>query len=522
MKSFSPIKLFTPVIFFLVMCLTMISWGETGSKNTQPTINLGNPRNLEDEEKLRKDDEAREERSEAKQACKSAQEKLEETLDEATNVCSALTNRSASSSKQKKETTVNDCSKKIDECDNLNKAASSGNSGNPEEQQNAFGEILGAFGGLLGDSAGSSSGACMEEYSTEANDKAEKDYKDDKKELEKDMAKLQEDIIDDEKGLNEKLVDIEKKINELNKDDKKDMRDKDKEMRELLKTNSDSLVVSGKKVRDLNKKMLATQKAVKRINFNFKNTESERASQKIALQCNQAIQTAKKCMLEAYQNKGAAASAEVCKDVPKVLNRGTKATAEFKKLIQSISDTCYERLNADKANKEYENQQAIENANEEMTELQAQLKDELSVQQNAQTDLQKIAEESVRENNELAAALANELETLAKEQMTLTQNSQKSVQDKQKRIKDLESKIAELDVRRKIKAKSATKIAKTAVGKSSRAYDKAQIECGCSDKEEYKNLSKKAKDVCDRMRNPEKIGLPEPKPKKATKDKSAS
>ena len=260
--------------------------------------------------------------------------------------------------------------------------------------------------------------------------------------------------------------------------------------------------------------MLAVQKSLKRINFNFKNTESERSSDKIALQCNQAIQTAKKCMLEAYQNKNSAAPAEVCKDVPKVLNRGTKATAEFKKLIQSISDTCYERLNADKANKEYENQQAIENANEEMTELQAQLKDEQSVQQNAQTDLQKIAQESDREKNELANALAKELETLAQEKIKATESATQTVNELNTRIAKLKQDLIDLEIQKKTGLKSATKVAESAIGKSNNLYNIAVESCGCMDKSPPASTSRMCKTL--NKSNPEQI--PEKKLKGKTKN----
>ncbi len=533
MKSFSPIKLFTPVMFFLVMCLTMISWGaeQTAQQCKTQLIKQCKIDNCSSEIHKQSSTEknscyqicsgneyqecdglaTNEDLKEQKAQCKTEYDKYFESFDDVNNACGALTNVTTKK-KSKTFDPKNECSKKIRECHSQAEKASSSNSESPAEQSGAMVDILSDVLGKIGSEpgSGSSAGSCMLDFDNKKLEDAEKEYKTAKKDLQKEINDLNKDIISEKKEMDKTHVEIDKKVNEFNKDHEKDMRSLDKEMRERLKANSDSLVESGKKVRELSKKMLAVQKSVKRINFNFKNTESERASEKIALQCNQAIQTAKKCMLEAYQNKGSAAPAEVCKDVPKVLNRGTKATAEFKKLIQSISDTCYERLNADKANKEYENQQAIENANEEMTELQAQLKDEQSVQQNAQTDLQKIAQESDREKNELATALAKELETLAQEKLKATESATQSVNELNARIAKLKQDLVDLEIQKKTGLKSATKVAESVIGKSKSLYNRAIRSCKCAGKDSPKDT----KEMCSTLEydsNPEQI--PEKKAK---------
>ncbi len=520
MKSFSPIKLFTPVMFFLVMCLTMISWGND-EKSAGPTkIVLEAPVTDEQKEKDEARSEARENRRDAALKCKEDLKKFDETLEEANSVCYALPSRTAKKSSKKTEDTVNDCSTKIEQCDTATKKASSANAENPEEQKDVFSDILSGMGGLFGSDANatSSSGSCMEDFSTKANDEAEKEYKSDRKDIQKDLNDLEDDITKEKKSLDETITRIEKETNTFNKDHDKEMRTLDKEMRERLKANSDSLVDSGKKVRELNKKMLAVQKSVKQISFEFEKSKQDTTEQKIALKCNQAILIAKKCMIDTYQKKVTIGSEDQCKNFPKVIARGTKATAEFKAYMQNISDACYEELNTAKDRASFKNQQALDNANEEMTELQAQLKDEQSVQQNAQNDLQKIAQESDREKNELAAALAKELAALSNEQIKATETANKKIADLQKRITDMQRKLAELELKRKTGAKSATKIARNVIAKSKSAHEEAMISCGCtsSPTSAASGTAKvKATDTCSRLNkhNPEKIGIITPKAK---------
>ncbi len=553
MKSFSPIKLFTPVMFFLVMCLTMISWGvescpegsiaaceakycdPTTSKEILADVNVcsNNPEETSSagigiSKKQKTPNQCKADAIDScsriycrhcpqekdnTSECKEATTKLNESREDATSVCSALTNRTAAKKSSKKTDTVNNCSNKIEECDKAIKGASSANAENPEEQKDVFSDILSGMGGLFGDDANSTSSStgCLEDYSTKANDEAEKEYKSDRKDLQKDLNDLEDDITKEKKELDEKITKIEKETIQFNKDHEKEMRTLDKEMRERLKANSDSLVESGKKVRELNKKQLAVQKSVKQISFEFEKSKQDTTEQKIDLKCKQAILIAKKCMIDSYQNKVALGSEDQCKNFPKVMSRGTKATAEFKAYLQNISDACYEELNTAKDRASFKNQQALENATEEMTELQSQLKDEQSVQQNAQNDLQKIAQESDREKNELAAALAKELAALSNEQIKATETANKKITDLNKRIVDMQRKLAELELKRRTGAKSATRIARNAVAKSTSAYDDAVASCGCqaSTDAEAKALAK-TNAVCSRLfkKNPEIIGIP--------------
>ncbi len=540
MKSFSPIKLFTPVMFFLVMCLTMISWGEEPAYENRETcvadvIEIcsikcetdykGEPTKITDCQtgcsRPSKTLVCNKYFSESKigtqeTSCKESMKEFDKTNDEATSVCSALTNRTAAKKSSKKTDTVNNCSNKIDECDKAIKSASSANAENPEEQKDVFSDILSGMGGLFGDDANStsSSDGCLEDYSTKANDDADKEFKSDRKELQKELNELEDDITKEKKELDEKITKIEKETIQFNKDHEKEMRTLDKEMRERLKANSDSLVESGKKVRELNKKQLAVQKSVKQISFEFEKSKQDTTEQKIDLKCKQAILIAKKCMIDSYQQKVTMGSEDQCKNFPKVMSRGTKATAEFKAYLQNISDACYEELNTAKDRASFKNQQALENATEEMTELQSQLKDEQSVQQNAQNDLQKIAQESDREKNELAAALAKELAALSNEQIKATETANKKITDLNKRIVDMQRKLAELELKRRTGAKSATRIARNVIAKSNTAYNEAKDSCGCdSDSKKPQAQSDYMKKVCSRLstRDPEKIGIVVPK-----------
>lgn len=524
MKSFSPIKLFTPVMFFLVMCLTTISWGNEGDTKNSDTKD----KSLICEQRHKKDtieynncldcilkpgSEACGASSETKTECKSAFDKYFESFDEVNNACSALTNVNT----KKKSKTIdpkNECSKKIRECHAQNEKASSSNAENPAEQSGSMtdilSDVLSKMGNKAEDGSSTSSGSCMLDYDNKKLEDAEKDYKTAKKDLQKEINDLNKDIISEKKEMDKTHADIDKKVNEYNKDHEKEMRSLDKEMRERLKANSDSLVESGKKVRELSKKMLAVQKSVKQISFEFEKSKQDTTEQKIALKCNQAIAVAKKCMIDSYK-KSAPSTDEQCKNFPKIMTRGTKATAEFKAYLQNISNSCYEELNTAKERAEFKNQQALENANEEMTELQAQLKDEQSVQQNAQTDLQKIAQESDREKNELANALAKELETLAQEKIKATEAATQTVNELNSRIAKLKQDLIDLEIQRKTGLKSATKVAEATIAKSNNLYNLAVESCGCKDSAPPAATARMCKTL-DKS-NPEQI--PEKKAKSA-------
>ena len=175
MKSFSPIKLFTPVMFFLVMCLTMISWGSyktseecQTSKRIEKKTECDNEKTQESksfcyanqEKEISNYCSAYPSRSDLKDAdskCEAAIKDYRTKTKDANKVCTALKNRTTSSSKSKKDDTVNDCSKKIEECDIATKKASSANAENPEEQKDVFSDILSGMGGLFGSDANATS-----------------------------------------------------------------------------------------------------------------------------------------------------------------------------------------------------------------------------------------------------------------------------------------------------------------------------------------------------------------------------
>ncbi len=525
MKSFSPIKLFTTVMFFLVMCLTTISWGETqdackkretkncvtdkgcDSKNTEDEKYKCEQRCTTNLDYLDKCEgkETSEDIRDRKTQCTTAFDKYYESFEDVNTACSSLTNINTKK-KSKTFDPKNECSKKIRECHAQNEKASSANAENPAEQSGAMTDILSDVLSKMGDKSEddstSSSGSCMLDFDNKKLEDAEKEYKTDRKELQKEINELNKDIITEKKDMDKAHIDIDKKINEFNKDHEKEMRSLDKEMRERLKANSDSLVESGKKVRELSKKMLAVQKSVKQISFEFEKSKQDTTEQKIALKCNQAIGIAKKCMMDSYK-KSAPSSDEQCKNFPKIMARGTKATAEFKAYLQNISDACYEELNTAKDRASFKNQQALENANEEMTELQAQLKDEQSVQQNAQNDLQKIAQESDREKNEVASALAKELETLAQEKIKATESATQAVNELNARIAKLKQDLIDLEIQKKTGLKSATKVAESVLNKSKSLYTRAVSACDCS----AGATSKETKQKCDTLinDNPEQI-----------------
>ena len=527
MKSFSPIKSFTPVMFFLVMCLTMIAWAEPAPQTAPPGNSYGGyvPPDPEFNRKQAESDCKGETNfdkcvackvnsntdkydcnNDIKKDCSSAFDKYFDSYDDVNNACSALTNVNTKK-KSKTFDPKNECSKKIRECHAQVERASSTNAENPAEQSGAMTDILSEVLSKIGDKtegdSSSSSGSCMLDYDNKKLEDAEKEYKTAKKDLQKEINDLNKDIITEKKDMDKTHADIDKKVNEFNKDHEKEMRTLDKEMRERLKANSDSLVESGKKVRELSKKMLATQKALKQISFEFEKSKQDTTEQKIALKCSQAIGIAKKCMMDSYK-KSAPSTDEQCKNFPKIMGRGTKATAEFKAYLQNISDACYEELNTAKDRASFKNQQATENANEEMTELQAQLKDEQSVQQNAQNDLQKIAQESEREKNELANALAKELETLALEKIKATESATQTVNELNARIVKLKQDLQELEIQKKTGLKSATKVAESALGKSRGLYKRALSACECAGKASP-NATKKMCSTLEEDFNPEQI-----------------
>lgn len=418
--------------------------------------------------------------SDNKEKCEQAFKDYKEIKDDAVRACKpfaatgASTSRSSDDDKKK-------CEDKLAECQTLMQDTSSAA---PETQHRYSqnyelikGIILGEDPNLLGEFGKNAPGAgCFKPFSSKAAKDARKDFRERRKDLDKEKKDIEDQAIKDKEENDKEITELTKKAQELQRENKKTLADADVRTREQLTQAQKDLVDAGSRIRALNKQITEANDSVRSKTFAFNESLQEISTSKVTLKCKEVLNTAKECIIKNTKGGG---GGETCKNFPSLRSKGSKATAELRKQLQTVNDLCYEQAGRQKKQAQFQHQEEIKKSNDKVTELQAQLRDESQRQQIQSQDSQKIMQEAEREKQEAQANMAEQISTLQSEMAKLAENLALKIQKSNERLAALQRQVAELEVEEKTGDESATSMAMEAVSKGEAAIKEVASFCGC-------------------------------------------
>ncbi|MFN3455491.1 MAG: hypothetical protein ACK41T_11070 [Pseudobdellovibrio sp.] len=421
------------------------------------------------------------------------QEFLKESAD-ARKACTALVSKSTTTrtSRSSGATDVSgECNKKIDQCEKSMNAISTGGAADRN------GIIAGAFQiyqtmkgtatntATNGATSTPDSMSCFKNFGSSEYEKQIENIKKEKKELEDDKKKLEDAITEEKDEQNKKDAEIKKGIQELEKAKKEEDARIDKETNEEAAKASRQTVDSGKRIRELNRKITQANDKIRSLQFNHSNTLLSLTSDKINQQCRDYVNKATSCMVNSVKNP--TANSADCSSFPKLNSTGTKAKAELVRQVKIIQERCYETADLEKKNKNFENQEKIKSLQDEIAEMQSQLADEKKQLEISSTESQKIQQIAQQQKADATNNLMQQTQNLNNDLLNFVTNSNTKMQKNNERIVELMKQIEAVEAKLKIGASSVIEFSRTSLGKSDDAFDSAYAKCGCKGDEKTGN-----------------------------------
>lgn len=514
-------KLLTAVMFVVVSGFVK---PVVATESTSPSIVLGGSKS---DAELKQ-----EERREADAACKEAQEEYKKGRDDAAGACESVvgadtSSKSRSSRADKKIDKKKACEDKIKQCEAMAAQTSSVSPISEDRDWQTYEiirdaitekdpEILARFGGAQAVAGGS----CLVEVDSKEAQDIEKDRRDRRKDLKKDIEKIEDDAIKDKEDNDKELTRITKEIQELKRNNKETAAKADAKMSEELTQSQKDLVDSNVRIRKLTTDLTKKNDAVRAINFSFADKMLDTSTQKQNLRCKAVLETAKDCMIKSVKNQP---KPDICKEFPvNIRSKGPKATAELKAQLKVVNEACYEKESRDLKKTQFDQQETLKRTNDEISELQSQLRDESERQRIQSQRSQQIREEAQREKNEADANLAEQISTLQNEQFQFSQKLQSKMIRSQERLQKLQQELAELEMEERTGRKSKTRLASRSVQKTKSALEDVKYQCQCEDNFDAKpEATKYGRGVCLTTKGTIPAGMSSPSQSGSSKPKTS-
>lgn len=410
--------------------------------------------------------------------CNDAYKAYQDSLADAQSACESVTGGSSTGSRYSGSTdTRKKCSERIQECAQMAQQTSS----QTEQGDNGMASTINIFRAVVdGDSSlGLSGGSqCLVDIDSKEARDAEKDFRDRRKELEKDKKEIENDAIKDKEDNDKEITRITKEVQELQRNNKETLAKADVRMREQLNQSQKDMVDSSARLRNLTTQISKKNDSVRQLNFAYADRMLDTSAQKQNLRCKSALDQAKSCMIKSAKG----IKDESCKDFPfTIKSKGPKATAELKAQLQVVNDACYEKEDREKKKLAFDQQEQMKRVNDEMSELQAQAKEEGQRQQIQSENSTKIQQEAEREKQEAQANMAEQIATLQGEMAQFAQKLELKNQKSQERLQKLAQDLQKLELEEKTGKRSKTSLASSAVRKTKLDVAEVITQCGCKE-----------------------------------------
>lgn len=439
-------------------------------------------------------------------SCNEAYKEYEKSRDEAQSACESVigntpATRSRYSSRVDKP---KKCSDKIKECADMAKNTSA----QTMQEDNGISSTLNIFRAVIDSDStlGVGGGGCLVDIDSKEARDVEKEFRDRRKDLEKEKKDIENDAIKDKEENDKEITRITKEIQELQRENKEILAKADVRMREQLNASQKDMVDSSARLRNLTTQISKKSDSLRQLNFAYADRMLDTSAQKQNLRCKAALDQAKNCMIKSAKG----VKEDSCKDFPfTIKSKGAKATAELKAQLQVVNDACYEKEEREKKKVNFDQQEQIKRVNDEMTELQAQVKEEGKRQQIQSENSTKISEEAEREKQEAQANMAEQISTLQNEMVQFSQKLQAKNLRSQERLQKLAEDLQKLELEEKTGKRSKTSLASTAVRKINNNIEEVISQCSCvpdiakakDGEEARKGTSDNSKKRCKSLKN---------------------
>jgi hypothetical protein len=447
MKSISPIKFFTAV-GFLVVSLTGLNLlaqnlAQAAQQKTQSEVEIefcGDKKNITNPKWKKVCEET------SASDCTSALKDFKDAQSKASGACESFAK--TTESKDGKNT----CENRMRSC--RDKITSGADSTSPNGSQDLMNTMLGIYmqqkypGQNANDiplDKGTSGRSCSNYKSKDER----KDQKTDKKDVEKEIKQLNKDIAEEKKKINEenaklreKNTEIDSEIQKVDEAMKKAIRSVDQKKAENLKKLNDDLAKNGISIRNLNSEIIKMKEAAESAKFDYGQRMMQFAEDKVSAQCNAATDTAKQCFLKSSKGLSSADPKDVCGGFT-FNGKGAKGTAQLKAKIQKVREACFEQANASVNKAKFEQSKSlrtletgiiektnqVQDANNDITQKQKNMKSEDDAADKERTEEEKIAEKQIDN-------FKKKLESISKSTQDAIMHSNEKMAQFQKEIDD--------------------------------------------------------------------------------------
>lgn len=435
-------------------------------------------------------------------ACDDAYKTYQDNLTEAQSACKSVTGSSKGASRYTPGS-KNNCTDKIEECASFASQASSAT----EQNDNGLSSTIDLFRSVIdGDSTLGPSGSnqCLENFDSKDARDAEKEFREQRQALEKEKQKIEDDMVKDKAENDKEITRISKEIQELQRNNKETLAKADVKMREQLNASQKDIVDASSRLRNLTKQISKKNDTARQLNFAYADRMLDASTQKQNLRCKTALDLAKSCMIKSVKG----IKDESCKDFPfTIKSKGPKATAELKSQLKVVNDACYEKEERERKKTAFDQQEQLKTVNDEIAELQAQIKEEGQRQQIQSENSTKIQQEADREKQEAQANMADQIKTLNNEMDQFTNNLGLKTKISQDRLKELKDQLDALAVQEKTGMRSKTSLAMKAVSKSNSQMSNVIVQCDCNENlsnvkpEDAGGKSDDSQKICKQLKN---------------------
>lgn len=418
---------------------------------------------------------SKEDRTAGDADCEAAFKEYKDSLADTNSACESVAAPASTSRYSGTTDTRKKCSERIQEC---NQMAAQTSAQTPQED-GGMSSTLNIFRAVVGgqESLGLSSGnSCLVDIDSKEARDAEKEFRERRKELEKEKKDIEDDAIKDKEDNDKEITRITKEVQELQRNNKEVLAKADVRMREQLNSSQKDMVDSAARLRNLTTQISKKNDSLRALNFAYADRMLDASTQKQNLRCKGALDQAKTCMIKSARG----IRDEACKDFPfSIKSKGPKATAELKAQLQIVNDACYEKEERDKKKLNFDQQEQMKRVMDEMTELQAQAKEEGQRQQIQSENSTKISQEADREKQEAEANMAQQIATLQGEMAQFAQKLEAKNFRSQERLKKLAEDLQKLELEEKTGKRSKTSLASAAVRKTKVDVENVIAQCGC-------------------------------------------
>lgn len=471
-------KLLTAVMFFLN---THVAWGEAS-----PQLSVGiSGEAWKETEKIK--------------SCERAKKELTEARDKRDKSC--------------EDAGFTDCIKNIESCDEVLKGSSSSRK-KTSYSSSAIGNFLAT---QIGVSASALNAATLSstKKQTSCPQLAGKDYLTQKKRVEESITSIQDKIKTTQEKITEamnksteKQEDFNEKSEELQKDKDEAEEDLSEEKKKARDEQLEKQREAAESLNKMKKQMTDLTKKIKGANTELANADAAyRRKQTEVLTKSEQKQS---CLMQVNSQVDA---------IKKALTTGsaTKRTKELEATMQTSYRMCMRKMENEIEKEKFEYQAKLQNLNdtiissqEEMKQLQEQIKNSEGFDTQAQTNIETRNKELEAERDKKVNRANTSLAAAQQNLLTQLQNLSSTVSQHEQSLKDLQAKLIEAENEKSAlmaiapsaesvftTAELSTSAAQSAkaLGRLNQAYNDARqkVEEYCSSKQEEDNVSKKIK-----------------------------